>query len=189
MPWLLRFPETRALPSVERVEGLRYERVLSPTSRLRVRLHDGTVEGEIDTTDSTTRSATVQRTWLDLDVPLAEVTTQLWRDPRLRPIMSRAPIGMRLPRLLDPFEALVRAMIGQLISVAAARTITQRLVERIGPFFLGSSSDGDRPSRAFPSADALATFDPDDLRALGLTRAKSTAIIGAARALVDGRIA
>ena len=86
------------------------------------------------------------RRLLDLDADIARIDAQLAQIPglgnRLRP-------GLRLPGIWDPFEAGVRAILGQQVSVAAARRLVTTLVRKIGP------AQGDR--QRFPSAWEMAS--------------------------------
>ena len=88
-------------------------------------------------------------------------------DPVLGPLVTKRP-GLRIPSVPTPFEAAVRAIVGQLISVAAARTILGRLARRFG------QAVGD--SRSFPGPEFLAAASQESLRDIGLTTAKTRAI-------------
>jgi len=74
--------------------------------------------------------------------------------------------GLRIPGAWDPFEAIVRAVVGQQISVAAATTLCTRLVERFGQPLQGLPG----LTRAFPTPEALASAD---LSIVGLTRPRA----------------
>ncbi|MFI8618975.1 DNA-3-methyladenine glycosylase 2 family protein [Acidovorax sp. NPDC077693] len=91
--------------------------------------------------------------------------------------------GLRVPGAFDGFELAVRAVLGQQITVASARTLGQRLVER-----LGEPIDTPWPAlnRLFPTAATLAMADGDTLGQLGIVRQRQAAIVALARA-VDGR--
>jgi AraC family transcriptional regulator of adaptative response / DNA-3-methyladenine glycosylase II len=65
------------------------------------------------------------RQWLDLDADPAAIEQVL--APHFGPLA-----GLRVPGTLDGFELAVRAILGQQVSVAAGRTLCQRLVERLG---------------------------------------------------------
>jgi AraC family transcriptional regulator, regulatory protein of adaptative response / DNA-3-methyladenine glycosylase II len=131
----------------------------------------------------------------DLDADLNEFAAVADRDPVLGPVVSANPRGLRLLQLLDPFEALLRAILGQQVSVAAARTVTDRLV-RLVAMPASRLPSGDvipliRPRYAFPRPEAIAELSPARLRTIGLTRAKAAAVHAAgdavARGLVDFR--
>lgn len=117
-----------------------------------------------------------------LDVDLDEPAQQLAGDPIIGPLLRARP-GLRTPGTWDPFETGVRAIVGQQVAVAAASTITGRLVERVGTPVPGLGRLG--LTHAFPSA---ATLSDADLDGLGLTRARQNAIRAFARAHAEDRI-
>ncbi|KGM54107.1 hypothetical protein N800_05115, partial [Lysobacter daejeonensis GH1-9] len=97
-------------------------------------------------------------------------------------LLARQP-GLRLPSGWDGFEIAVRAILGQQVSVAAARTLATRLAHRYGqplPTPLGEGLDG-----LFPTPEALADAD---LASIGLTRSRADTVRGVAQALLDGRV-
>ncbi|HRL30609.1 MAG TPA: AlkA N-terminal domain-containing protein, partial [Ottowia sp.] len=100
------------------------------------------------------------RAWLDLDADPAAIHAVLGAD-------FPALAGLRVPGTLDGFELAVRAVLGQQVTVAAARTLTTRLVERFGTP-LATPIDG--LTRLFPSPAALAAASGDELGQLGLVR-------------------
>ncbi|MFP5367918.1 MAG: bifunctional transcriptional activator/DNA repair enzyme AdaA, partial [Actinomycetes bacterium] len=91
------------------------------------------------------------RRLFDLDADPAAVDDVLSADPALRARVQRYP-GIRLPGAVDPHEILIRAMVGQQISVAAATGILNRLSVLGVPSGLGLAGY----SRHFPTAAALA---------------------------------
>jgi AraC family transcriptional regulator of adaptative response / DNA-3-methyladenine glycosylase II len=117
--------------------------------------------------------------WLDLDTDPAPIAQQL--GPQFAGLEGR-----RVPGTLDGFELAVRAILGQQITVAAARTLADRLVAHCGtplptPFAA--------LTHTFPSAERLATMPASELGALGIVRQRQKAIGTLAQAVVDGRIA
>jgi AraC family transcriptional regulator of adaptative response / DNA-3-methyladenine glycosylase II len=122
------------------------------------------------------------RRMFDLDADIATINAHLRRDPHLRALSKRHP-GQRLPGGWDGFEIAVRAVLGQQVSVAAARTLTERVVQRFGPEF--TLADGSE-IRLFPAPETLADAD---LGPLGITRARAETLRAIARALCDGTIA
>ena len=97
--------------------------------------------------------------------------------------------GLRVAGTLDGFELAVRAVLGQQITVAAARTLAQRLV---GQFGEPIETPWAQLTRVFPSPAMLAALDltnGDALGTLGIVRQRQTAIVSLARAVVDGRLA
>src|SRR5690606_15041875 len=72
------------------------------------------------------------RRLLDLDADPVAVDATLAEDPALAPLVNKEP-GVRVPRAVDGFEIAVRAVVGQQISVAGARTVLARLVHTLTP--------------------------------------------------------
>ena len=90
----------------------------------------------------------------------------------LGPLVRLRP-GLRVPQFLDPFECVVRAILGQQVSVRAATT----LVNRLAVTFEG-----------FPTPDAIAAAGPERLRTIGLTRVRSATLHAMASAIASGGI-
>ena len=118
------------------------------------------------------------RAWLDLDADPAAIHAVLGAD-------FPALAGLRVPGTLDGLELAVRAVVGQQVTVAAARTLTTRLVERFGTP-LATPIDG--LTRLFPSPAALAAASGDELGQLGLVRQRQAAIHALAQAVSSGQI-
>ena len=118
------------------------------------------------------------RAWLDLDADPAAIHAVLNTN-------FPALAGLRVPGTLDGFELAVRAVLGQQVTVAAARTLTTRLVERFGTP-LATPIDG--LTRLFPSPAALAAASGDELGQLGLVRQRQAAIHALAQAVSTGQI-
>ena len=93
--------------------------------------------------------------------------------------------GLRVPGAFDGFELAVRAILGQQITVAAARTLGQRLVQRLGEP-LATPWPG--IARLFPSPAALAQAEGDTLGALGIVRQRQRALVALSQAVVSGRL-
>ena len=93
--------------------------------------------------------------------------------------------GLRVPGALDGFELAVRAVLGQQITVAAARTLAQRLVDRFG-----DAIDTPHPglTRLFPAAATLASASPDALGTLGIVKQRQRAIQALAQAVASGQL-
>jgi AraC family transcriptional regulator of adaptative response / DNA-3-methyladenine glycosylase II len=118
----------------------------------------------------------------NLDLDLDEATAHLSRDPAIGPLLSARP-GLRTPGTWDPFETGVRAIVGQQVTVAAATTITGRIVERLGTPVPGLSQLG--LTHAFPSATTLAEAN---LEGIGLPRARQDAIRSFGRGVIEDAI-
>lgn len=95
--------------------------------------------------------------------------------------LGAARPGLRLPGAMDAWEQGVRAILGQLVSVAMAAKLAARVVARYGepvadnPAYLG-----------FPSPAVLAAAEPLDLKALGMPLRRAEALIALAQSVVDG---
>ena len=118
------------------------------------------------------------RAWLDLDADPAAIHAVLGAD-------FPALAGLRVPGTLDGLELAVRAVVGQQVTVAAARTLTTRLVERFGTP-LATPIDG--LTRLFPTPATLAAATGDELGQLGLVRQRQAAIHALAQAVSSGHI-
>jgi 3-methyladenine DNA glycosylase/8-oxoguanine DNA glycosylase len=113
---------------------------------------------------------------LDLDTDLAPVNASLRRDPVLAPLVSARP-GLRIVGYLTHFEAAATTVLGQQVSLAAARTFAGRLVAAFG-------ADGPGGLRLFPEPGTIAALDPEELRAaVGVTRARARTVHSVAAAL------
>ncbi|WP_431074034.1 DNA-3-methyladenine glycosylase 2 family protein [Microbacterium phyllosphaerae] len=119
--------------------------------------------------------STVRRIF-DLDADPLAVDEALSRHPELAPLVARTP-GIRVPGSADPHEMLIRAMIGQQITVAAARTALTALTEALGE----RTDDG----LLFPTMTAIAERGAEVLRG---PAARIRAVVGAAAALADGSL-
>ncbi|MET9801007.1 AlkA N-terminal domain-containing protein [Streptomyces sp. NPDC006368] len=121
------------------------------------------------------------RRLLDLDADPVAVDDQLRGDPLLAPLVDKAP-GRRVPRTVDAAEFAVRAVLGQQVSTAAARTHAARLVTAHG-------TPVDDPegglTHLFPAPEALAALDPETLALPRSRRTTLTTLIGA---LADGTL-
>jgi AraC family transcriptional regulator of adaptative response / DNA-3-methyladenine glycosylase II len=121
------------------------------------------------------------RRMLDLDADPVAVDDVLRADPLLGPVVDKAP-GRRVPGCADGAEFAVRAVLGQQVSTAAARTLAGRLV-------LAHGKPLDDPegglTHLFPDPDTLAGLDPETL---AMPRSRRTALIGMVTALASGRV-
>ncbi|MGE3347817.1 MAG: DNA-3-methyladenine glycosylase 2 family protein [Ramlibacter sp.] len=93
--------------------------------------------------------------------------------------------GLRVPGTLDGYELAVRAVLGQQITVAAARTLAQRLLDRFGEPIETPFAE---LTRLFPAPAVLARAEGDALGQLGIVKQRQAAIVGIARAVADQRI-
>jgi AraC family transcriptional regulator, regulatory protein of adaptative response / DNA-3-methyladenine glycosylase II len=173
---------------IEEVEGRTYRRSLgfrdaygvieleagadASAFRLRVEL-----EGEADTAGAVARC----RHLLDLDRDPVEISSVLRHDPLLAPLVSARP-GRRVAGTVDGFELAVRAILGQQVSVAGARTLIGRLVERLGEPL---HSPRGAVTHVFPTPEAVAG---GNLSGLGITGARIVALQALAGAVAGGRL-
>jgi AraC family transcriptional regulator of adaptative response / DNA-3-methyladenine glycosylase II len=170
---LLAFLAARAIPGVEEVVGGSYRRT-APFGIFEAR------PGPAGVSFSPAEAADRCRRLFDLDADPAAVAAVLGADPLLAPLVARRP-GLRVPGAFDGFELAVRAIVGQQVSVAGARTVLGRLVAEYGePLAAG---EGDAAARGalthrFPTAAALASADP---AAFPFPRRRAHALITVAR--------
>jgi AraC family transcriptional regulator of adaptative response / DNA-3-methyladenine glycosylase II len=188
---MLDFLRARAIPGVEHVDDSIYRRTLVVQQR------NEHIAGWIAVSHSLRRrtlSATVSASLAPV-VPnvLARIrhAFDLSCDPepiaaRLGNLAKRHP-GLRLPGTFDGFELAVRAVIGQQISVAGARTMLARLVASAGDNVEGDGTQ--HLTHAFPSSGRLMECSFEDLRRLGLTAARVRTLLALANAHANGRIA
>ncbi|WP_103562726.1 AlkA N-terminal domain-containing protein [Actinomadura rubteroloni] len=115
------------------------------------------------------------RRLLDLDADPVAVDDLLRADPVLAPLVDKAP-GRRVPRTVDGAEFAVRAVLGQQVSTAAARTLAARLVTAHGEPVADPSGG---LTHLFPSPAALADLDPERLAVPGARRTALTALVAA----------
>ena len=97
--------------------------------------------------------------------------------------LARAHPGLRVPGTFDGFELAVRAIVGQQVSVKAARTLLGRLVAAHGAEL---APDGALPARVFPTAARLAALTPQELARIGLVPSRARALHAIAVAVASG---
>lgn len=111
------------------------------------------------------------RRWLDLDADPHAIASALGDE------LGPPALGLRLPGTLDRFELAVRAVLGQQVTVAAARTLATRLVACFGEP-LPAALDAPAPvTHAFPPAPRLAAATLDEVAALGMPGRRAQALI------------
>jgi AraC family transcriptional regulator of adaptative response / DNA-3-methyladenine glycosylase II len=121
------------------------------------------------------------RRLLDLDADPAAIDDLLRQDAALAPLIDKYP-GRRVPRTVDEQEFAVRAILGQQVSTAAARTHASRLVLAHGQEI---SDPGGGLTHLFPDMAALADLDP---ATLALPRSRRATLVRLIAALSDGSI-
>ncbi|XUV83276.1 DNA-3-methyladenine glycosylase 2 [Enterobacter sp. TMH.L2] len=180
--WILGFLRGRAVEGVEVVTASRYQRsfalgeyaglvTLEPDEKnlcLNVTLSDGLqpVAGEV-----------LQRVknLLDLDKDPQQVLSSLGTLAAARP-------GLRLPGCMDPFEQAIRAILGQLVSVAMAAKLTGKVAKTFG-----RKLEGHEGWYLFPDTRTLANCDVQQLKSLGMSLKRAEAIVHLAGEVVKGQ--
>lgn len=194
-PAMLEFFAGRATPGVESVIGDTYRRTISLGERHGViavspagsKKLSAYLMLTIQCVDTGALFEIVQRSreMFDLDAPIGEISTTLKRDESLQGLIRKSP-GMRVPGAWDGFELMIRAILGQQISVKAATTLAGRIADQYGERLSLSDESGDVGlRRIFPSADRLrhARFSN-----IGLVRSRAETIRRVAAAAVDGEL-
>jgi AraC family transcriptional regulator of adaptative response / DNA-3-methyladenine glycosylase II len=180
---LLAFLRQRAIPGVESVSDGVYRRVV----------HLGGKTGTIEVRFTGRLALTVSpellpvlmplvarvRRMFDLDARPDQIRAVLGRDKLLGKLIAARP-GLRVPGAIDPFEAAVRALLGQQVSVAAATTLAGRFAAQLGePFGTGFR---------FPTAAEVAAVGVDRIAKLGLPGARAKALHALASGVASGAI-
>lgn len=146
-----------------------------------VSLAPGHAEADLDLAhpDDEGEVVALVRRWLDLDADPAAVAGHLAGDRRLAPLVAARP-GLRVLGHVDGFEAAVTTVLGQQVSLAAARTFAGRLVATFGRPVRGSLL-------AFPSPRVLAAAGPERVRrTVGITGARARTVHALATACAEG---
>jgi AraC family transcriptional regulator of adaptative response / DNA-3-methyladenine glycosylase II len=183
---LLDFLAARAVPGVEEVTGGAYRRtVLLPNGPGIISLapEPGCVACELCLDDLRDLPSAVQRCrrLLDLDADPEAISALLGADPVLGPLARKHP-GLRSPGHVDGDELAIRAVLGQQVSVAAARELGARLVAAYGKPLPSPSGS---LTHLFPAAEALAAAGPGTLP---VPAARARCLTALASALASGEI-
>ena len=183
---LLGFLEKRLIPGLERVDGAAYERLIAlPEGLATLRVQQDGACDELVVRVRAPVGARVPdlrarlRRVFDLDAQPRAINAVLRRHPLLR-TQVRREAGLRVPGCWDGFELAVRAVLGQQITVAAARTLAMRLTQAYGALIPGASD-----ARAFPTPAALAEAP---MQGHGLTTQRVHTLRGLARAVCEQRL-
>ena len=185
----LAFYARRAIPGVEQVDAATYRRVF---------MHDGVIGSfavqaardenalllciQFPNSSVLPMLSTRVRRMFDLDADPVAINAALTQSEVLRALVQIHP-GQRLPGAWDGFETAVRAVLGQQISVAAARTFAARLVERFGERLLDESGSG--VNALFPTPQRLCDAD---IASIGLPKARAETLRELARAVCAGQL-
>lgn len=120
------------------------------------------------------------RMMFDLDVDISAVSAVLGKDPLLRRGMTE-DLCPRLPAAFDSFEFVIRAILGQQITVKAATTLAGRIASAVGSEI--EAPDG--LQYFFPTPDELAAAD---ISSIGITKTRQQTIRTVTEAVIDGRL-
>lgn len=187
---VLGFLAQRCMPGLESVDGLEWRRTLAwphqgevlqgwiqcrfspPTHEVHLRLAPALLP---------VVGAIMQRLRhaLDLDADPSMI------DPTLDALAVAPRPGVRVPGAMDGFEIAARIILGQQVSVAAARTLARRLAAEFGEAVDTPFAD---LNRLFPSARAIAAADAERIGRLGIVRQRVRALQALAREVADGHI-
>ncbi len=179
---LLSFLSARAVPGLEQVDGRTYRRSIrtsSGTGAVMILTVDPDTDAVQLRVEDPASMIPIARRMFDLDADPTIIDAALSGDEALAPLIAAAP-GTRVPGTADGFELAVRAIVGQQVSVAGARTTLGRIVARLGTTF------GPEPiSHLFPSPAAIAGASREDL---GVPGARAETLRELARRVLEGEL-
>jgi AraC family transcriptional regulator, regulatory protein of adaptative response / DNA-3-methyladenine glycosylase II len=186
---MLGFFELRAIPGVEVVAGGTYSRTIriNETSGVISVAHSEQEDALLLTvalSDSRDLMSIVERVrrMFDLDANMAAIHDVLAADPELERSVAKQP-GLRLPGAWDPFEAAIRAVVGQQVSVKGACTIIGRIAAKVGPRF--ESEEHPELTRFFPTAHE---FKACDLGGIGMPEMRTRTVQALAEEVAAERL-
>jgi AraC family transcriptional regulator of adaptative response / DNA-3-methyladenine glycosylase II len=185
---VFRFLGARVVPCVETWDGTTYRRTLrlpNGSGVVALRPHDTAVACTLALQSLGDLQTAVQRCrrLLDLDADPVAIDAQLGDDDMLGALVRKRP-GLRSPGAVDGSELLVRAILGQQVSVAGATTIAGRLAAAVGERVATSAgADAGAPSLLFPCAAGLLGLDP---ASLPFPQSRRTALRAACEAIIAG---
>jgi AraC family transcriptional regulator of adaptative response / DNA-3-methyladenine glycosylase II len=186
---LLDFLSRRAIAQIETVQAGAYFRTVQ------IERHGQKFAGHIEVRNEADRSMLSVR-FSDALLPVCAIVLERMRrlfdlqaDPVaigkvLGPLAAKCP-GLRLPGSFDGFEMAVRAVLGQQISVAGARTLAGRLTLRFGEPLLTPIAS---LMHLFPTPQRIARATVDEIGKLGITRKRAQTLIALARAVAGGEL-
>lgn len=177
--WMLGFLQARAVTGVEIITQTRYTRAFALGE------HRGIICAQPDEANNVLNVTLsdglqpVATACLQHLSNLFDLTCQPQVVSKALGELGAARPGLRLPGCMDPFEQAVRAILGQLVSVAMAAKLTSRVAalcgERLNDDFV-----------LFPQPAQLAKADPVALKALGMPVKRAESLIFLARSVLDG---
>jgi AraC family transcriptional regulator, regulatory protein of adaptative response / DNA-3-methyladenine glycosylase II len=195
---ILKFLSRRAIPDVESVDAQEYRRVI------RFATPDGSkkappLTGWISVRDAKASHCLEIAVSTEFESVLPQVIAQIARvfDVNAAPLeisdalgaLAETTPGLRLPGAFDGFELAVRAVLGQQVTVKAARTLAMRFVAAFGePASFQCVPPFADLNRAFPTTTRIATLSQDDIGSLGIVSARANAIIAIARKIENDEL-
>ena len=178
--WMLGFLRVRAVAGVEIISETGYTRAFALGERR------GVIHAEPDDATGTlkvTLSDGLQPVAADCLLRLGRLFDLTCNPQQVSAALGElgaARPGLRLPGCMDPFEQAVRAILGQLVSVAMAAKLTSRVAALCGERL-------DEQFVLFPQPAQLAQVDPLALKALGMPLKRAQSLIFLAQSVLDGR--
>jgi AraC family transcriptional regulator, regulatory protein of adaptative response / DNA-3-methyladenine glycosylase II len=190
-PAMLAFLGARAIAGVESIDGDAYARTVALGDRVgwfRVSDRPGERALAVEASESLVPVLPALlgrlRQLFDLDARPDVIAEHLAVDARLRPLVADAP-GLRVPGAFDGFELALRAVLGQQITVKAAKTLATRVMAAFGGA-IETARDG--LTRITPTAARIAGASVDDIASLGIVSARAATMIALAREVADGHL-
>jgi AraC family transcriptional regulator, regulatory protein of adaptative response / DNA-3-methyladenine glycosylase II len=190
---LLAFFEQRAIPGVEQVDNNRYTRCLrlmNPKSNsavqgwIQVENDEGAqqlrVQVSAELAEHSERVLAHVRRVFDIDADAEAIRKHLGK------LAHRQP-ALRLPGAFDGFELAMRAVLGQQITVKAARTLATRFVQKFAQRCEWKNKNIE-VHYVFPSAQQIAHCNVSDIAALGIVSARAKAMIAIAEKISAGEL-
>ena len=185
---MLTFFETRAVPGVETIADGIYRRV--------IRVESATpIAGWLEVSHLPKRNALQLRFTAVLAQATQSVlsrTKQVFdvaADPQEISValgeLADGAYGLRLPGAFDGFELALRAILGQQVTVKAARTLATRFIDAFGEAIATPFAD---LTRTFPTPSRVAQLTRDDIGRLGIVGQRAEAMIAIAQAVTSGTL-
>jgi AraC family transcriptional regulator of adaptative response / DNA-3-methyladenine glycosylase II len=188
---MLEFLSGRCTAGVEQIEGATYRRTVRLGDRTGWVAVTGDPAGPALRAEVSASLAPALpvlearlRALFDLDADPRAVATALRRDRLLAPSVRRNP-GLRVNGAFDGFEAAVRVVLGQQVSVRAATTVAGRVASALGAPVVTPFPGLDRLP---PTAEEVAAAGEDRLARIGMPGARARTLLAVARAVLSGEL-
>lgn len=185
-PRLLAFLGQRAIPGMESFDGSTYRRTVALNAR--GKRFQGWISARVLPSEPALEALLSPSLGPVIPLVLGRLSHlfDLGGDPfevaaSLGPLAEAHP-GLRVPGVMDGFELAVRAVLGQQITVKAARTLAMRVLEAFGD---PVATPFEELRCTFPSAERIAAVLPEELGVLGILRTRSATIKALARAVAE----